>query len=162
VGSLKQDATVEADPHFTISEADRKKRQEAILRAYSIQRQLAPAREATRVLVEQLAGLRQYFSAAGVKTSVEAIDKVTPEIAKAQAQTDRAIASAAQVENAMDGYDGLPTAAQLRQIDWAWEDATASATAVNKLISEAIPAAYSSMGGAVKQPKLDPVAMPVR
>ena len=66
------------------------------------------------------------------KTAVEAIDKVTTEITKAQGQVDRAIAAAAQVENAMEGYDGLPTAAQFRQVDWAWEDGTASATAVNK------------------------------
>jgi hypothetical protein len=162
VGSLKQDVTVEPDPRFTISELDRKQRQAAILSACSIQRQLVPARDAARTLIDQMAGLRQYFNAAGEKTSVEAIDKVTPEITKAQAQIDRAIAAAAQVENAIDGYDGLPTSAQLRQIDWAWEDATASATAVNKLITESVPAAYSSLGGAVRQPRLDPVAVPAR
>ncbi len=162
VGSLKQDVTVEPDPRFTISESDRNKRHAAILSAYSIQQQLAPAREAARALVEQLAGLRQYLNAIGAKTSVEAIDKVTPEITKAQGQIDRAIASAAQVENAMDGYDGLPTAAQFRQVEWAWEDAAASATAVNKLITEAIPGAFSSMGGAVRQPNLNPVAIPRR
>jgi hypothetical protein len=125
---------------------------------------LIPARDAARALADQLGGLRQYFSAVGAsgKLSLEAIDKVTPEIAKAQAQIDRAIASAAQVENAMDGYDGLPTAAQLRQVDWAWEDAAASANALNKLIIETIPAAYASMGGAVRPPRLDPVAVPVR
>jgi photosystem II stability/assembly factor-like uncharacterized protein len=162
VGSLKQEVTVEPDPSFTISESDRKKRHAAILSAYSIQKQLVPARDAARSLTDQLAGLRQYFTALGDsgKASLEAIDKVTPEITKAQGQIDRAIASAAQVENAMDGYDGLPTAAQLRQIDWAWEDAAASAKALNKLITESIPAAYSSMSGAVKPPKLDPVAVP--
>jgi hypothetical protein len=87
---------------------------------------------------------------------------VTPEIAKTQAQIDRAIASAAQVENAMDGYDGLPTTAQFRQVDWAWEDAAASANALNKLIVETIPAAYASMGGAVRPPRLDPVSVPAR
>jgi len=162
VGSLKQDVTVEPDPRFPISELDRKKRYDAILSAYSLQRQLVPARDTARTLTEQMAGLRQYFSAAGTRTSVEAIDKATLEIARVQAQVDRAIAAAAQVENAMEGYDGLPTAAQLRQVDWAWEDGTASAAAVNKLITESIPAAYSSMGGAVTPPKLDPVKTPVR
>jgi hypothetical protein len=123
---------------------------------------LVPARDTARTLVEQMAGLRQYFSAAGVKASVEAIDKLTPEITKAQGQVDRAIAAAAQAENGMEGYDGLPTAAQFRQIDWAWEDGTASATAVNKLIAEAVPAAYASMGGAVTPPKIDPVKVPAR
>ncbi len=164
VGSLKREVTVEPDPHFTIAESDRAKRHAAILDAYSIQQQLIPARDAARMLADQLAGLRQYFSAVGGsgKASLEAIDKVTPEIAKAQAQIDRAIASAAQVENAMDGYDGLPTTAQFRQVDWAWEDAAASANALNKLIVETIPAAYASMGGAVRPPRLDPVAVPAR
>jgi hypothetical protein len=164
MGSLKREVTVEPDPHFTIAEADRRKRQAAILSAYSIQRQLAPARDAARTLADQLAGLRQYFSAVGDsgKASLAAIDRVTPAIAQAQAQIDRAIASAAQVQNAIDGYDGLPTTAQLRQIDWAWEDAAASANALNRLITESIPAAYASMGGAVRAPKVDPVAVPAR
>jgi photosystem II stability/assembly factor-like uncharacterized protein len=164
VGSLKQEVTVEPDPRFPISESDRKRRHAAIVSAYSVQRQLVPARDTARTLGDQLAGLRQYFTALGDsgKASLEAIDKVTPEIAKAQTQIDRAIASAAQAENAMDGYDGLPTAAQLRQIDWAWEDAAASANALNKLITETIPKAYSSMGGAVWPPKLETVAVPAR
>ena len=128
VGSLKQEVTVEPDPHFPISESDRKKRHAAIH-----ERLLASSsswfRRATRraALTEQMAGLRQYFTALGDsgKASLAAIDKVTPEIAKVQTQINRAIASAAQVENAMDGYDGLPTAVQLRQLDWAWEDAAA-------------------------------------
>jgi hypothetical protein len=62
----------------------------------------------------------------------------------------------------MDGYDGLPTTAQLRQVDWAWEDAAASANALNKLVIELIPATYASMSGAVRPPRLDPVAVPVR
>jgi photosystem II stability/assembly factor-like uncharacterized protein len=162
VSAMKQEVTVEPDPRFPISEPDRKKRQAAILSAYAIQQQLVPARDAARTAAEQMAGLRRYFSAGGARSPVEAIDKLTPQIARAQAEVDRAIASAAQVENAMDSYDGLPTAAQLRQLDWAWEDATASAAAVNKLITEAIPAAYAAMGGAVKPTKLEPVKMPVR
>jgi photosystem II stability/assembly factor-like uncharacterized protein len=162
VGSVKQDVTVGPDPHFTISETDRKKRHGAILSAYSLQQQLVPARDAVRTLTEQMAGLRQYFSADGAKSSVEAIDKLTPQITKAQAQVDRAIAAAAQVENAMEGYDGLPTAGQLRQMDWAWEDGTAAVTAVNQLIKEAVPAAYSAMGGAAPKQKLNAVKMPAR
>jgi hypothetical protein len=164
VGSLKREMTVEPDPHFTITDADRAKRQAAIRAAYSLQQQLVPARDAARTLAEQLAALRQYFSAVGDsgKTSLAAVDKVTPEVARAQAQIDRAIASAAQVANAIDGYDGLPTAAQLRQVDWAWEDGIASATALNRVIAESVPAAYASMGGAVRPPRLGPVAVPAR
>jgi photosystem II stability/assembly factor-like uncharacterized protein len=164
VGSLKQELTVEPDPNFSITESDRTKRYRAIRSAYSLQQQLAPARESAQALTEQMNGLRQYFAAAGEsgKAPVAAIDKATPQIAQAQGQIDRAIASAAQVENAMDSYDGLPTAAQFRQLDWAWEDATAAVNALNKLITDSIPAAYSSMDGAVKPSAPKQVAMPVR
>ena len=164
MGALKQEVTVEPDPQFNLTESDRKTRHAAIISAYSIQQQLNPARESAQALADQMAGLRQYFSAAGdsQKAPVAAIDKLIPEIAKVQTQIDRAIASAAQVENAMDGYDGLPTAAQLRQIEWAWEDAVAAANALNKLIQDSLPAAYSSMGGAVKPLALKPVAVPAR
>ena len=160
VNSLKQDVSVEPDPHFTLSESDRTARHAAILSAYSLQQQLVPARDAARALTDEMAGLKQYFKAAGSKASVEAIDKVTPQITKAQGQVDRAITAAAQVENAMESYGSLPTAAQLRQVDWAWEDGVAAATAVNKLITESLPAAYASMGGAVTQPKLGTVKVP--
>lgn len=164
IGSLQQEVMVEPDPHFTISDSDRATRHNAIVSAYSVQKQLEPARDTAQTIADQMTGLRQYFSAAGDsgKSAVEAIDKVSRELAQAQAQIDRAITSAAQVENAMDGYDGLPTAAQFRQIDWAWEDAAAAANALNKVINESVPAAYSSMGGAVKPPALKPVAVPTR
>jgi hypothetical protein len=162
VNSLKQDVTVEADPHSTLSESDRKARHSAILSAYSLQQQLIPARDAARALTDEMAGLLRFFRASDTKDSVEAVDKVTPQITKVQAQVDRAITTAAQVENAMENYSGLPTAAQLRQIDWAWEDGVAAATAVNKLITETLPAAYSSMGGAVTQPKRGPVKIPAK
>jgi len=164
MGSLKQEVTVEPDPRFNISESDRSKRHAAIMSAYSLQQQLAPAHDEAQKLADQMSGLRQFFSAAGDSgnASLAAIDKVTLEVAQVQGQVDRAIASAAQAENTMDGYDGLPTEAQLRQIDWSWQDATAAVNALNKVIRESIPEAYKSMGGAVKLPELKPVAVPAR
>ncbi len=162
VASMKQAVTIEPDPHFTISEADRKKRHDAIMSAYAIQQQLLPARDAGQSLVNQMNGLRQYFSAASDRAGVEAIDKLMPQITQAQQQIDRAIGEAAQVENAMDAYDGLPTESQFRQIDWAWEDAAASANALNKVIRESLPTAFSAMGGAVKAPSVGAVRVPTR
>jgi photosystem II stability/assembly factor-like uncharacterized protein len=157
VASQKQELTVEPDPYFAISESDSRKRHAAIVSAYAIQKQLALAREAALTLADQTAGLRQYFTASGDsgKTSLTALDKLTPDLARAQGQIDRAIASAAQVENAMDAYGGLPTAAQLRQIDWAWEDAIAAATALNKLLDAPIPGATTPL-------TLKPVPVPAR
>ncbi len=162
IESLKQEFTVDPDPRFTISEADRKTRQAAIMSAYSLQQQLGPAREMARSLAEQMAALRQYFAAQGESAKASAADNALPPIARAQGEIDRAIAAAAHVENAMDSYDGLPTAAQLRQIDWAWEDAAAAVNGLNRLIRESLPAAYSTLGGAVRMPELRPVPVPAR
>ena len=160
LGSMKQDVVVEADPHFAISSDDRKKRFAAIVSAYSVQQQLGPTRETAQRLAEQMTGLRQYFSAAGDSGvgAIAAIERVMPEIAQASGQIDRAIAAAAQVENAMDAYDGLPTAAQMRSVDWAWEDAAAAANGLNKVIRESLPAAYAAMG--MKMPAVKMVAVP--
>ena len=48
-------------------------------------------------------------------------------------------ARAAPVYNARyDSYDGLPTAAQLQELDWAWSDGAAAVTALNRLLSRTI------------------------
>ena len=159
--SQKQDVTVEPDPRFSISDADRQKRHAAIASAYSMQQQLTPAREAAVSLTEQLAALRQYFVALGESGKpLQAIDKLSGEISRAQGQVDRAIGAGAQVQNAIDGYDGLPTAQQLHQLDWAWEDAAAAVSGWNKVVSESVPATFASLG--VKPPVVKPVAVPAR
>jgi photosystem II stability/assembly factor-like uncharacterized protein len=164
IGSMTRDVVVEPDPHFTISEADRKKRFAAIMSAYTVQQQLVPARETAQMIADEMSGLRQYFGASGDsgRPALAAIERVTPEIAQASGEIDRAISSAAQVQNAMDAYDGLPTTAQMRQIDWAWQDAAAAANALNRVIRESLPAAYSAMGGAVRTPVIKPVAVPAK
>jgi hypothetical protein len=62
----------------------------------------------------------------------------------------------------MDGYDGLPTEAQLHQLDWAWEDAAAGASALNKIVGESMPSVYSAIGGTVQWPRVSGVAIPTR
>jgi len=54
-----------------------------------------------------------------------------------QGLINRAMGSAAGAQYAMDGYAGLPTAAQLRQLDWAWEDANSAVATLNQLIQQA-------------------------
>jgi hypothetical protein len=105
--------TVEPDPRFTISDSDRKKRFTSVMSAYTLQQRLVAARDTARDLADRVPG---------------------PEVNQAQSQVARALAEAAGVQNAMDGYAGLPTAAQLRQLEWAWEDGSAAVAALNRLI----------------------------
>jgi len=79
-----------------------------------------------------------------------------------QGQIARALAEAGQAQGAIDGYDGVPTAAQLRQLDWAWEDATAGVSALDQMIQQDMPSVYAAVGGAVRFPEVRPVAAPAR
>lgn len=44
----------------------------------------------------------------------------------------------------MDAYEGVPTAAQLRELDWAWEDAVSAVSALNRMIQQDLPALGAS------------------
>ena len=161
---LETAITVGPDPHFTISDADRLTRYAAILSAYTLSQQLAPARDAAEMLVGQAAAVRQYLTAAGEggTSALVVVERVTLEVTRVLGQVNRTLASAANVQSGMDGYDGLPTAAQLRQLEWAWEDATSSVTALNRLIQQDMPAVYAAAGGSIKWPQVKPAPVPVR
>jgi hypothetical protein len=158
-GVLTGDLTVLPDPHFTISDADRTTRHTAIMSAYSLQQQLGAARDTVQSLNEQMVALRQFYAAAGDsgKAGVAAVDRIAGEVTQAQGQIDRAMTAAAGAQNAVDGFDGLPTAAQTNQLTWAWEDGTAAVATLNRAIADA-----QSSGGAIKLPDLKPVPLPVR
>jgi photosystem II stability/assembly factor-like uncharacterized protein len=162
--SLRTGLTVVPDSRFTISDADRLTRHAAILSAYTLAQQLAPARDVAEVLVRQTIAMRQSLTATGEsgRSAVDVVGRVALEVARVQAQINRTLAAAANLQGAIDGYEGLPTGAQLRQLDWAWEDATAVVTALNREIQQDMPTVYAAMDGTVKWPELKPVPAPVR
>ena len=132
----------------------------AIMSAFTLQQQLGVARDTAQSLSEQMTALRQFYAAGGDsgKAGVAAIDRIAGQLIQSQGQIDRAMTAASGLQNAMDGYDGLPTASQIRQLEWAKEDATAAIEALNRLIVIDLPAA----GGSIKLPEMKPVPTPVR
>lgn len=158
-GVLTGDLTVLPDPHFTISEADRNTRHTAIMSAYALQQQLGVAHDTAQSLEAQMAALQQFYAAAGEagRAGLAIVDRIAGAVARAQGEVDRAMTAAGGAQNAMDGYDGLPTAAQLHQLDWAWEDATAAVATLNEVIAD-----LPSSGGGIKIPDVKPVPAPVR
>ena len=82
---------------------------------------------------------------AAVRTATD----VTADAPQILSQITRTLGEAYNLETAIDAYQGLPTAAQLRDLDWAWEDAIGAVTALNRLIQQDLP------GGS-------PVPVPVR
>ncbi len=161
---MKTDLIVQPDPAFTISDADRTKRNTAITSAYKLQQQLAPARDALVALNKQLIAMRQYLTAAGDagKAALAQVEKADGNVTETQGALNRTLNSARAVQTAMDGYDGLPTEAQLHPTpgDWALGGMpTANASALNKIIGEAMPSVYSAIGGTIQWPRVSGVAI---
>ena len=94
---------VQLDPRLHVTDADRRARQAALLRLYDLEKEIATARSATRPDDAAVARLQ---------------GELTSELSTASALT-----------RTIDGYSGVPTADQRRQIDWVGSD-------VSKTISE--------------------------
>lgn len=156
--AMKQTVAVQPDPSFPVSDADRQARETSILSAYSLQRQLAAARETGQAVERQISSMRQVLAGDtdGGRRAAGAVEKIAPLVASATAEVSRALMEADRVESAMDGYDGAPTAAQLRELDWAWEDAQAAVAALDKLIERDMRAVYKAVGNESRWPEVKP------
>ncbi|SPE34079.1 hypothetical protein SBA3_2090016 [Candidatus Sulfopaludibacter sp. SbA3] len=152
---MQSEVTVLADPHFKITDAGRTAHHTAVMSAYSLQEQLAAAGSAAQSLALQTTEMRK-LPASG---ELAALDKVSSAVTRLQVEISRAQQSAARLESVIDGYPGLPTAVQMRELDWAWEDAAKTVTELNRVLREDAPALYSP-GGAWKP--IPPVAVPAR
>ena len=162
--ALTADVTVLPDPHFQISDADRKSRENTLMGVYSLQEQLVVARETLQTVSGQIAAMRSSLGSATDTGRVGGgmLDRISVQVAQVQGQITRPLTNAYNLETAIDGYQGLPTAAQLRELDWAWEDAGAAVTALNRLIQQDLPPLYSALGGASRWTEIPPAPMPVR
>ena len=97
--------------------------------AYSLQQQLAAARQAYEKVSGQMGTRPGGASAAAAdRLSTQSLDLLD--------QISRCLAEAYNVETAMDSYQGLPTGAQLHDLDRAWEDGIAAVAGLNRLIED--------------------------
>jgi hypothetical protein len=157
--ALESQVTVLPDPRSPISEADRRAHDSALLRSWSLQRQLAAARDTGRAVATQVSSMRDHAKSAGeAGESLPALDRISAELNRAQSQISSAAAIAARVQSAIDSYEGLPTEAQLRELEWAWSDARAAVAALNQTIA-ALPGVSATVGVAAKWQELKPVVL---
>jgi hypothetical protein len=152
--------TVLPDPHFPISDAARQTRDTAVMSVYGLLQQLGPSRDALLSLSSQIAAMRANAGAAGEAARV-LLERVAAQVSQQQNQLTHIQTDAATLQDAMDGYAGVPTVAQLSQLDWIWEDAAAEVAAVNRLIQQDLPPLYGAMGGA-RGSEIQPVPPLVR
>jgi hypothetical protein len=144
---------IQPDPRSKITEADRRSRETSLMAAYSLQQQLIPARQAAQLAGGQLAAMRGAVSG----DAVALLERALRDLGRALGQLNGAIGSAARSQNAIDGYEGPPTAAQLRELDWAWEDAVAGIAGLNQVIRDDMPALYTAAGASPRWTPLKPV-----
>ena len=69
--------------------------------------------------------------------------------------------AASGLARAIEGYSGLPTQDQSRQIDWAFEDVTKLVEEFNGILQTEMPAFYSELTAQMASPALR-IAPPVR
>jgi hypothetical protein len=125
--SLKGELRVEGDPRVAFPDADRRARQTALLNLYALQKSLTAARAAGATAVGQLdtpgsRGLNSGRADTGTR------------LTQVQADLVAQFNLVTSLSRAIEGYSGLPTADQRRQLDWAFEDAAKAIEAMNRVL----------------------------
>jgi photosystem II stability/assembly factor-like uncharacterized protein len=125
--SLKGELHVEGDPRVVFSDADRRIRQTALLNLYALQKSLSAARVAGATAAGQLdtPGGRGLYS-----SRADAASRLT----RVQSDLVAQFNAVTNLSRAIEGYSGLPTADQRKQLDWAFEDAGRAIEAMNRVL----------------------------
>jgi hypothetical protein len=155
LAAMKAEVAVLPDGRSRISDAERKAHETALMSAYRLQEQLAPARQSAQALMSQLAAI-------GSGGPAERMESVSREAGRIVMQLNSAMNQAARAQSAIDAYEGAPTAAQVREVEWAWEDGLAAITSLNRLIREEMPSVYEAAGASARWRPIDPVPAPKR
>ena len=125
--SLNGELRVEGDPRVTFSDVDRRTRHTALLNLYALQKTLSAARAAGATAAGQL----DTPGGRGIPSNrADASSRLTQVQADLVAQFN----AVNSLSRAIDGYSGLPTADQRRQIDWAFDAAARALDALNQLL----------------------------
>jgi hypothetical protein len=111
---LKGEVHVEGDPRIAFPDADRRARQTALLNLYELQKSLVAARAA--------------MSAASNQRDVNS------GLLPLQAEITTELNTAGALSRAIEGYSGLPTADQRRQLDWVFDDASKTVDELNRVL----------------------------
>jgi photosystem II stability/assembly factor-like uncharacterized protein len=125
--SLKGELRVDGDPRITFTDSDRRARQTALLNLYALQKSLSAARVAGATAAGQL----DTPGGRGIASSrADAGSRLT----RVQADLVAQFNASTSLSRAIEGYSGLPTADQRRQIDRAFEDAAKAVDALNRVL----------------------------
>jgi len=110
--TLKGELRVDGDPRVSFADADRRARQATLMKLYQLQKSLASARASSST------------ARAGADTRV----------AQLQSEVTAELNTATNLSRAIEGYSGLPTTDQKRQVDWVTEDARKTLEALGRAL----------------------------
>jgi len=123
---LKGQLRVESDPRVSMTDVDRRARQSVLLALYDLQKTLGSARTAARAAIGELDALTR-----GGRGADEGLEG---RLAQAQTEISAQLVTATGLSRAIEGYSGLPTADQRRQLDWAFDDVSRTVAALNRVL----------------------------
>jgi len=123
---LKGELRVDGDPRVSFAEADRRTRQGALLNLYDLQKSLGAARAAAASATSQIDAMKRNGRSAGADAGSR--------LSLLQADINSEINRINSLSRAIEGYSGLPTTDQRRQLDWAFEDASKTVEALNRVL----------------------------
>ena len=126
--ALTGQVRVEGDPRVSMTDADRRARQAVLLGLYELQKTLGASRTATRAAVGELDALGR-----GGRGLDEGLER---RLTQAQTDINAQLGAATNLSRAIEGYSGLPTADQRRQLDWAFDDVSRTVAAVNRVLTD--------------------------
>jgi len=125
--SLKGEVRVEGDPRVTFSDVDRRTRQTALLNLYALLKSLATARTAGATAAGQL-------DVPGGRGIASSRTDTASRLTRVQADLVAQFNAVNNLSRAIEGYSGLPTADQRRQVDSAFDDAARAIDALNRVL----------------------------
>ena len=128
---LKSELRVEGDPRIPFSEADRRTRQTALVNLYELQKSLVAARSTLTTASNQR--------------------DVSSGLLPLQAQVASELNTAGTLSRAIEGYSGLPTADQRRQLDWLFDDASKTIAAINRVLQSDVRTPSRPVGPPAKR-----------
>jgi Sortilin, neurotensin receptor 3, len=125
--SFKGELRVEGDPRVSFTDADRRTRQTALLNLYALQKSLMAARTAGATAAGQL-------DAPGGRGLASSRADAGSRLTQVQSDLVAQFNAVSSLSRAIEGYSGLPTADQRRQLDWAFDDAARAIEALNRVL----------------------------
>jgi len=163
-GGRTVETTVEVvlDPRIEVSTQVLAARQDALMDAYYLAKPLYEAQQAMAAVNQQLNDIRELAGDEPPDDLSDAIAEVGREAREAQQSLQQAGAGAGAA-GAIQGFVGQPTADQIWQIDQSWRDLPDVVVAINRIITDSMPALVARVYQPAVAPEPgEPIEVPTR